>query len=158
MQNTKITSSDWDFEDLKTPEHDRMILWLLDKNNLRSLWPKDGDLSVKEYKIEIRDIRTEVPVTSGNNKFIVGYIDIYCRWILYKVNDKGEKETVDLWDVFLEVKPKIDSFGAVVRQINKYRENGKIGHWIVFTEDENADKFKEAFGGQEIHLFRKPAS
>lgn len=144
MQNNKITSSDWDFEDLKTPEHDEMILWLLQEDNLRKLLRKDKD-------IEIKEIKTEVPVIAGSNHYIMGYIDLVVRVNWMETDLEGNRKIADTFVLYYEIKPKIDNFGAIVRQINKYRECSYTGEWVLFTNDINYAKFRKAFESQKIN-------
>ncbi|MFA5150745.1 MAG: hypothetical protein WC433_07605 [Candidatus Omnitrophota bacterium] len=101
------------------------------------------------YKL---DVQSEVPIVTGYSNFIVGYWDIILTLtpksrtkdhIIYMRSSEPKR-------FFIEVKPHIDSFGKVLRQLNTYREHQKIknGDYIVlFTEDV---AFQEAFENQGV--------
>ena len=57
--------------------------------------------------------------------------------------------------IYIEVKPKIDSFGATLRQINTYQRlvRGSNGNIYLFTEDL---RFKEEFESQDIKVISPP--
>ena len=148
-----------DDETLKTPRHDEMVIWLLNKNNIKSLFQKETEeYDKKEQKMnetlrgcgakeEIANIKieSEVPIMAKNN-FLVGYWDIVAH-------GRGI-------DAYIEVKPVVDSFGATLRQIKTYQEYastneyGEISDYIykhtyLFTDDL---RFKEPFESQGIKV------
>lgn len=233
-----------DDETLKTPKHDEMVLYLLNEDNVKAIFPEiaeylketrvvnyhlDGigsdlimpgdfwarlefgaDISIKdamgiiewckekygfdnygspeavidkwksatnEYhskslKIPRRKItvRSEVPIMANNN-FLVGYWDIVIT--LEEPHAKGtyfgrvwKDANVVNWNLnpprigpplkfcpqyFIEVKPKITSFGATLRQIRTYQEYEKrsLGNTYLFTDDL---RFKDAFESQGIRV------
>lgn len=173
----------------RTPKHDAMTLWLMDPENLEKIIPSPKERTFhnipieEEYgirhtfkeitgKLTRQEILTEVPLKSSN-QYIGGYIDIL-------VNQKYELQRTD-WEGLplipvshiIEIKPKINSFGEVVRQINKYKEfvhmrqtnyngysprlNKRISadndHYYLFTMD---DRFDKQFESQKIHVLHPP--
>jgi hypothetical protein len=124
----------WELDDeqLTTPQHDGMVIELLNRNKMKSIY------SILDCKIDFKyvEILSEVPIKTHNN-FIVGYWDIK-----YQNHNIGES-------IFIEVKPTIDSFGKVLRQLNTYRNYENIhGCFVVlYTTD---IKFKDAFESQGI--------
>jgi len=156
--------------DLKSPIHDEMVIWLM--NNRVSV---AGYLSGKvrfrawretaacEEMVKLLDktmfdpspgVITEKPVLSGS--FIVGFVDVCIEQRVGYVDQ--DKETKELsWElrgcgamVHIEVKPKIESFGETMRQINMYREYERC-QYAIFTPDH---RFKEAFESQGIKVFK----
>jgi hypothetical protein len=101
------------------------------------------------------DIQSEVPIVTGGNKFIVGYWDIIITITpKHRIKNHIEyKRAADSKRLFIEVKPVIDSFGKVLRQLNTYREhqglNKQCGsqYIMLFTEDTT---FQSAFENQGI--------
>jgi hypothetical protein len=133
-----------DDETLKTPRHDEMVIWLLDKNNVKHLLAE----KLKDCDINELDIQSEVPIMT-DRKFLVGYWDIVV---------KANKHPF-----YIEVKPQIDSFGATLRQIKTYQEyelmdhaylpNREVyEHTYLFTDDL---RFKDAFESQGIHVITR---
>jgi hypothetical protein len=111
----KNKTPEWDTEEVKTPEHDEMILDIMNR------WPGNSNDTYKILKIQ-----TEVPVKAGYNKdFIVGYIDLLVDIMVVKTG------TVRI--MAIEVKPEVKNFGDLIRQINKYREYLKADDWVVET-------------------------
>ena len=144
----------WDLDDktLKTPAHDEMVLWLLNKTNILSLFPE-----VEHHHI---DIISENPLTAENG-FLVGYLDITIELTPYYSPDDDPLATYK----YIEVKPTISSFGSTLRQLNTYIHYIKLknrrflgGHKIpiemyLFTADL---RFKEAFESQRIKVLTYP--
>ena len=169
----------WNLDDkqLKTPRHDAMVLWLMDKNNGQQIinfktsmhkkdyWENDLYYTLKNIKVI-----TEVPIYANKN-FIGGYADLIYRGfydvhtILKNGDDDGVHETFE--SKLIEVKPYIDSFGAVLRQINSYktmieeatqynnlsRLNTRIEEYYIFTLD---DRFDAQFESQGINMLHPP--
>jgi hypothetical protein len=98
------------------------------------------------------DIQSEVPIITGHNDFIVGYWDIVLT-IEAKSRIKDYiilKRNSDPKQIFIEVKPRIDSFGKVLRQLNTYKQHQKLSgsqYIALFTEDTT---FQDAFEKQGI--------
>ena len=156
----KTTEKLWDLDDkqLKTPKHDAMVLWLMDVDHLY------GDLNFvehipqtiqtprtkKEMEIVSEKLESELPIMSSST-FIAGYVDVA---VLVKYKGFGLNNTTAH---LIEVKPTIDSFGAVLRQIKSYRKFGQRSFRHVkcylFTLD---DRFDAQFKSQGIIVLHPP--
>jgi hypothetical protein len=220
----------WKFDDetLKTPKHDELVLWLLNRDNFLSVFPTIGyslqpGAYINEYKelmyihkklgnekfwtslngnksgndipeecqeywsaalLEYRKLsfdagafflpsatleytaKSEVPILTGR-EFIVGYWDLivevhaprvkeffskskrFSYSILYRDDQKNYMKA------YVEVKPKIDSFGATLRQLRTYQEyeRSAAGNTYLFTPDL---RFKDAFESQGIKVISPP--
>jgi len=132
----------WKLEDgdLSTPQHDELILQLLYKQNAKKLmymcYPYDfvgldGYEDIDDSRIEVE---SEVPICI-NKDFIVGYIDIVIR---YNFPDSPPRV------LYVEVKPKIKSFGDTLRQLKTYQMYRPF-NYILYTPDTT---FQEAFKTQ----------
>jgi len=107
-------------------------------------------------------INSEVPI-KGNNDFINGYWDIevligaIIRHIRIGIEDVQNVEVLnEIPDrIYIEVKPKIDSFGTTLRQLNTYKSlvKGSSGNIYLFTEDL---RYKEQFESQDIKVISPP--
>ena len=171
----------WNIDDksLKTPKHDAMVLWLMDESNLNRLNIHEKTKPVEYRKTAYKDIlfkyrwdmqclrplrifddlnceindskmfiETEVPLKSNPN-FIAGYADLM---VFDMTNLEGEY--VKLHQSLIEVKPYIDSFGAVMRQLNSYKsyvEN--FTNICLFTLDIRFDK---QFASQGVIVLHPP--
>lgn len=138
-----------DDETLTTPEHDQMVLWLLNKNNILKLFPE-----LESIKTHI-EIKSEVPVLT-KNRFIVGYWDVIISFKnITGINTDFNPPIPIGFDVryFIEVKPKIKSFGATLRQIKTYLTYDHLlyNRVFIFTTDL---RFKEAFQSQGINILK----
>lgn len=154
----------WNLDDttLRTPAHDEMVLWLLNKDNIKSLFPEFIDEDIK--------IISEDPLTAGNG-FLVGYLDIVINYNLLRedIPDTYRKYSgINPMCKYIEVKPIISSFGSTLRQLNTYIHylNRKELHnsrtltqcnipveMYLFTTDL---RFKEAFESQGIKVLTYP--
>lgn len=116
----------WKLDDttLTTPKHDEMVLDLLDPEYVKILFP---DLAAKGVSFSIR---SETPLTQHNG-FIVGYLDIEIViapvWIdgrPQRVFGQCNASRADPYEsnIYIEVKPSIQSFGQTLRQLNTYRD------------------------------------
>ncbi len=116
---------------------------------------------LKKSKPEII-INSEVPI-KDNNDFINGYwdIEILIKAIIKPVrigieDAQNAKVLYEIPDrIYIEVKPKIDSFGTTLRQLNTYKSliPGSSGNIYLFTEDL---RFKEQFEFQGIKVINPP--
>lgn len=97
-------------------------------------------------------IKTEVPIHASNG-FIIGYWDVVVLIGdgIKKHESVGSSFILSKYGecFFIEVKPKIDSFGKVMRQLNTYRDRYRDPKIILRTDDL---RFKEAFEGQGIRV------
>lgn len=136
----------WKIDDseLSTPKHDELVLQLLYKQNAKKLiylcFPHAfNDLdSFEEIDDSRIEVESELPITTKND-YIIGYIDIAisCR--------RGDFPPLIL---FVEVKPKIKSFGETLRQIRTYK-NYRNTPCIIYSPDTT---FKNAFDSQKIPI------
>lgn len=168
-----------DDETLKTPKHDEMVLWLLNVENLKVAFPlvarflKSGKCNgvtreiytdgsgysdgTRQFLKPLIKIESEKPITTSKG-FIVGYFDIVvdftsdelvfeARW----ANDELVEWKEFPLHIYIEVKPKIDSFGATLRQLRTYQEYepNAVENTYLFTGDL---RFKEAFQSQGIKI------
>jgi hypothetical protein len=129
------TEKQWkiDDEQLTTPRHDEMVLSLLNKPALENI------CSLLKYTITDDRflIRSELPITTASG-FIIGY------WDVAYLNMVGPS-------IYIEVKPTVDSFGKVLRQINTYRRY-QISHKdivVLYTDDK---RFVDAFESQDVRV------
>ena len=125
-------------------------------------------------EIERIEIKTEIPIKQEmyNNFNIIGFIDIlyiYHLIVRYENHNFTNRSTCShcfaekeekkpcfgrhTHKFAIEVKPRIDSFGNLVRQINKYKEytRGEGYEWIIFTKT-NDETIKKAVESQEIRV------
>jgi hypothetical protein len=100
----------------------------------------------------------EYPITSGRNKYMIGFIDmLVSAWGDYSYLYNEYEKT---WSIhgkstkhfFIEIKTKIPSLGELVRQIRTYQTHVNGSHnWIVVCPD---DRFREPLASQGITLVK----
>ena len=149
----KTTEKLWDLDDkqLKTPKHDAMVLWLMDKDNYSQYLNFKNVIMVgsDEYSLAKTSVLSEVPIMSSPT-FIAGYADL-------KITGRYVCASMPYKDVLrnhiIEVKPKIESFGAVLRQVNSYKKfmNNVNNHYYIFTLDSRFDSQFESQGIKVLH-------
>jgi len=103
-------------------------------------------------------IKTEVAITT-HTKYVVGFIDFKVtlhsdeiKTTLLRKEIDGTVNFLEKRDshgFYLEIKPKVTSFGEVMRQLNMYREFCK-GEFILITRTIG---LKDAFESQGIHVY-----
>jgi len=196
-EKNKYTTTEklWKLNDdmLSTPEHDNMVLWLLDYINTSRVLILEkyqfrvkkicGDDAYSRFVDRLNDtmsqftIDSEVPITA-NNGFLVGYCDVvvslkkiftdefyYDRYFGFEdfirnVQVRGalignECMWCDLINhhiskpKYIEVKPKIKSFGETLRQLRTYKHYLNVQDIYLFTKDM---RFKDAFESQGISV------
>ena len=148
----KTTGKLWALDDkqLKTPKHDAMVLWLMDKDNYSQYLSFDDVVKSCGIKYSLKDISvlSEVPIMSSPT-FIAGYADL-------KITGKYVSE-IGGYRYFInhviEVKPKIESFGAVLRQVNSYKKfmKNQDNQYYIFTLDSRFDSQFESQGIKVLH-------
>ena len=125
-----------DDRDLGTPQHDELMIRLLNKEVWKRLITEFGLLersfskSTLDYfkekgeGLEITEIGAEVPVLRrfGGDQ-IIGYIDLAVKF--------GFEYSIEI--IGCEIKATEPSFGSVVRQINKYRQYTDVSTWVVVS-------------------------
>ena len=148
----KTTEKLWDLDDkqLKTPKHDAMVLWLMDKDNYSQYLSFDNVIKRGEtYSLKDISVLSEVPIMSSPT-FIAGYADL-------KITGKYVSEMGYRYFInhVIEVKPKIESFGAVLRQVNSYKKfmNNVDNQYYIFTLD---SRFDSQFDSQGIKVLHPP--
>ena len=147
MIKDKFTNQEWDKEDIVDSKHDQIVLKLMDKEILKKLFQYRIGTG-EQVETVIEEIKTEVPVKAGYHKdFIVGYVDLVIHIVLRKNGEfLGSK------NIYIEVKPKVDNFGSLIRQINKYREYVGCGdEWVVATR-ECSKQIERALNSQKIRV------
>lgn len=159
-----------DDEQLKTPKHDEMVLYLLNKDNLFALIDRKPKQEIRfgnvygrsfietkqlrrkiHYKNEVFEIISESPIKAQNG-FLIGYWDIE---VIIAEKTEGYNEYL-IETYYVEVKPKITSFGETLRQLNTYRSylaDFERENIYLFTEDL---RFKDAFESQGIKVISPP--
>lgn len=124
----------------------------------KSCWVEDKEKVQKECYIippfATADQRANVKLAD----FVYNTINVPCkfheisRWI-------SGRRYVSLqrfhYSLLIEVKPYIDSFGAVLRQINSYKKFKHVDHYCLFTLDKRFDK---QFESQDIKVLHPPIS
>lgn len=180
----KTTEKLWDMDDkqLKTPKHDAMVLWLMDMDNLSSLidfpekmrrYDKYEDIW-DEYVWEKNILKSEYPLYSNKN-FLGGYIDILVYGAYRHQHDEYDFIVNNYYNI-IEVKPYIDSFGAVLRQMQSYirmvESTDYHGNRLNFNSDADRgyclnrtfnyhiftldDRFDAQFKSQMINVLHPP--
>jgi hypothetical protein len=127
---------------LKTPEHDRLMCMLLDESI--------KDLICKMYNCEPGNenaMKLEVPIFNGPNKFLIGIIDAVYYGRADVIWDDGKKRKCGI-AIPIEIKPHILSIGDTLRQLNIYKsylnDHEEI---LLITQDE---QYREIFESQDF--------
>jgi len=123
-------------DDLATPEHDKILVWLLDETNMMKVLSSFQTLLKKGWFYHIEEITAESPIL-GYNNYNIGFIDL--KVTLLETDDMKTPMNTKYRSICIEIKPKIKSIGELIRQINLYRSHQKkYSDWIVVTK-ENGD-------------------
>ncbi len=169
-KKTKTKSLDqfWKIDDdqLKTPRHDEMLLWLLKKENLRNIITSKNP-EAEKWDWEHVKIHAEEYIVSSSG-FRVGAPDIIFvvpRYICKNCNvthkNRDNCPSCESDDIvqyprehqqhysryFIEIKPKIENFGATLRQLKLYISYGYEDRAYIFTGDM---RYREEFENQGI--------
>ena len=100
---------EWKDRDLKTPEHDKIMLALMDKETWKRIICKIFDIP----KVYILEIEPEYPITAGRyDDQIIGFLDFR---VVYWY------QSHDYQNLYCEIKITEPSFGSVLRQIKRYQ-------------------------------------
>jgi len=171
---TKSLDQFWKIENeqLKTPEHDQMLLWLLKKENLKNII-SSKDLEAVNWDWAHVKIHAEEYIVSSSG-FRVGAPDIIFvvpRYICkncdlthknrYKCPNCDSEDIVKFSDdhphhysrYFIEILPQIENFGATLRQLKLYISYGYEERAYIFTND---PRFNEEFENQGIKVLTPP--
>ena len=91
---------------------------------------------------------------SQPNGWNIGFIDLY---FLIKINSVGTEYFREIFsndyesvEIYLEIKPKVESIGEVMRQINYYRNYSGKAPFVLVTESEG---IKEIFQSQNVLVY-----
>lgn len=131
--NTLQSKFGFQDEDLKTPKHDEIMLWL--DNHLENIISKleDGEFYIS-HKI------WEQPIVTGHNNFTIGFVDMYVI--------ATDKNTLRDLGYCFEVKSSIPSLGEVIRQIRMYEQHCQSNPKFVVVSPDN--RFEPALKSQGI--------
>jgi hypothetical protein len=159
-----------DDEQLKTSKHDDMLIWLLKKNNLKKIiiekTPEASKWDWKNVKIHAEEY------IIAENGYRVGAPDIMFSIPHYICNECNsshtnkdycpscESKNISPWrnlhehhhhyyKNFIEIKPKINNFGATLRQLKLYLSYGFEDRAYLLTEDL---RYKKEFESQGIKV------
>jgi hypothetical protein len=156
-------------EQLKTPEHDDILIWLLKKDNLKKIiTEKDPEalnwdwenvkihaeeyiIAENGYRVGPPDITFSIPhfvckecsTTHNNEDYCPTCNDGELRLM------KPPKQRRHYYRYFVEIKPEIDNFGVTLRQLKLYISYGFEGRAYLITEDL---RYKEEFESQGIRV------
>ncbi len=167
----------WQLADdtLATPKHDEMVIYLLSKENIiKSILDIDFTEDIKissempiigrnGFIIGYWDIKIEFQTTKDYATDIIwGFnngeklLTNYTIWRFRRHNKFHPESTLThiphtYFPVFIEVKPKIKSFGETLRQLKTYQsyDPESVGRTYLFTADIG---FKGAFESQGIKV------
>ena len=140
---------------LTTPKHDELMFYLAKKENdeylnLRQLLLKTNLIALELiYKFRIKRMEFEKPLIGERG--LIGVID--CA---VEIEFIGENELTS-FSLLIEIKPKIESVGEVLRQLNIYKQYRNIffcnrgtyynSRIVLFTPTE---QYREFFESQDI--------
>ena len=138
-----------------TPEHDKWVFYLMNKENIKKLFP--------EIITDKFNISCEQPILlkNGYYKSVIGYWYIVIHFQIEKIHAQIVDEAKVEWRerinhfIYIEIKPKIESFGSILRQIKKYKLytdlTEGICQIILFTPDTIFNKEFESQGIKVIN-------
>ncbi len=121
-------------KDLKTPEHDKMVLWTF--NNIDKIL-KDLKIGSYSNNDEIFKKIIEYPIVKNN--FNIGFIDLY---VYSKENSR--------YKYAFEIKPNVKSIGEVLRQFQFYKSNLQEGVKLILITSTKG--LKEIFESQGFYV------
>ena len=131
--NTHLEKMGFKDNELFEQEHDNMLCDLMnDDIMLKILYMSQPQLPKLDYEyikslFKVECIKPEYPVKS-HNEYIIGYIDILTEFSFD--HKKFENRRIRL---VIEIKTKIESIGALIRQINTYKEYLKAVSYTVIA-------------------------
>lgn len=146
-------------DDLKTPQHDKIMLWVQEHAS-PIIWAATEKklLPTQISDIEVSKVEWEVPVSTENG-YTIGFVDmiIYGKWPF----PRTEAELADNWSptegisLVIEVKTAIPNVGELLRQLNLYRgaRQFKYGgtRFVVVSPD---DRFASVLRSQGIAFYK----
>lgn len=172
--NIKSLDQFWkiDDEQLKTPEHDELLLWLLKKENLKDIITSRNP-EAEKWDWEHVKIHAEEFIVS-NSGFRIGAPDIIfvvpsyiCNNCNFTHKNMDNCPSCDSDDVvkypsehpkhfsryFIEIKPQIKNFGATLKQLKLFISYGYEEKAYLFTRDL---RYTEEFEDQGIKVIHPP--
>jgi hypothetical protein len=154
--------------DLGSPEHDRLVTWLTEPGTLLAIlqraWPavldekragarvivgaarQDGSCGQDqdgEVWERVTQVALEKPVLRDGG-YVVGFVDAVAT-VGWGLDGRALVQAT----FYLEAKPRIQSVGALLRQINLYRQYTPGSRWVVVCND---DQRRALLQGQGIAL------
>lgn len=174
-QHYKTLDQWWklDDEQLKTPEHDDLLIWLLKKEHLKKIitekdpealkWDWDNvKIHAEEYIIAENGYRVGAPdIIFSIPLHYSGECDSSTKMKNSLVCDnKYTKTWINPHEhyqhysrYFIEIKPRIENFGTTLRQLKLYISYGFEGKAYLLTEDL---RYMEEFENQGIKVLNPP--
>jgi len=145
--NTVIERFGFKDEDLTTPEHDKVFMFLLNRENMIKVIKDFSNGNLKDATIHRMVIEGEHAIV-GYNKYNIGFVDIHVVVEFYLCNN-GERRVLNSRELGIEIKPYIKSIGELLRQINMYRSHVDWTAWAIATY---SIEYKDVLSGQGIHI------
>lgn len=151
----KTTEKLWDLDDkqLKSPEHDAMVLWLMDETNSKDLIHNalinhsDTTWIMLDKKYEIEkplednfNITSESPIMSSKT-FIAGYADLIFK-VLYR--DVLTKHSNSISEEYIKRAKDVTSIDEMISLINEYCNSNKED-MRLFSKDYNCVTFSKQY-------------
>ena len=122
--------------DLTTPEHDKIMFWVVE--NIEKII---NDVIIKDFtkfEIQLLDVEHAIINYRSYNDAIIGFLDL-----LVKIKtDKTDKIESQKRSIAIEIKSKILSVGETIRQLNFYKSYSKFDYYLIISPD---DRFMEFF-------------
>jgi len=159
-----------DDEQLKTTEHDDLLIWLLKKDNLKKIitskdpkainwdWEnvkihaEEFIIAENGYRVGAPDIIFSIPHSSSNKcqtNSTNNNLSAHCDSDDEKSGYNSHEHYQHYSRYFIEIKPKIKNFGATLRQLKLYISYGYEGRAYLLTQDQ---RFNEEFENQGIKV------
>jgi hypothetical protein len=113
--------------DRRTPIHDQIQIWAFSHVDviIRDLFPTKYD-----FEITYKRLEHPIPVSPGNGKTVVGFIDLFVDGYLLIGSERSKR-----FVIAIEIKSKIASCGDLIRQLNFYRQFMPDTEWMVISPD-----------------------
>ena len=128
--------------DLTTPEHDKIMFWLVE--NIEQVI---NDVIIKDYtKFKIDFLKAEFPIVKlsgyAQDKSIIGFFDLFVRIQTEAIeNFPAQKRTIAI-----EIKSIIPSVGDTIRQLNFYKSFSQYDYYLIVSPDDRQVDFFEKQG------------
>ncbi|MBN1180174.1 MAG: hypothetical protein JXD18_13265 [Anaerolineae bacterium] len=154
MANTLAQHLGFADPDLGSPEHDRLVTWLTEPETLlvilRRAWPQvldekhagaqvivgvarqDGSCGTDQDGVvweRVTHVALEKPILRDGS-YVVGFVDAVAT-VGWGLDGRALVQAT----FYVEAKPRIQSVGALLRQVNLYRLYAPGSHWVVVCND-----------------------